>query len=57
MNGKGTGPERGRNLKNFRDNYDAISWRRPTAPPTHQHTDEKKQQSKEFCRQKDESHT
>ena len=26
MNGKGKGPEKGRDLEKFRDNYDAIDW-------------------------------
>jgi hypothetical protein len=25
-NGKGKGPEKGRDLKKFRDNYDTIDW-------------------------------
>ena len=28
MNGKGKGPEKGRNLERFREGYDAIDWRR-----------------------------
>lgn len=52
MNGKGRGPEKGRCLERFRDNYDRISWRRPVAPPTHQHPDKKKSASREACRQK-----
>lgn len=51
MNGKGRGPEKGRNLQRFRDNYAAINWRRPAAPPTRLHPDLKKEQSKRQCRQ------
>lgn len=53
MNGKGRGPEKGRCLERFRDNYDRITWRRPSAPPTIQHPDKKKQAAREACRQKD----
>lgn len=55
MSGKGRGPEKGRCLRRFRDGYEQINWRRPSAPPTHRHPDRKKQASREACRQK-ESH-
>lgn len=51
MNGKGRGPEKGRNLQRYREGHDAINWRRPVAPPTQVHIDHKKEQSRRFCRQ------
>lgn len=50
MNGKGRGPEKGRNLAKYRAGYAAINWRRPVAPPTRPHLDLKKEQSKRQCR-------
>lgn len=50
MNGKGKGPEKGRNLERYRAGHDAINWRRPVAPPTQPHTDQKKQDEKTRCR-------
>jgi len=50
VNGKGRGPERGRNLALYRKNHDAINWRRPTAPAQQVHTDLKKEASRLHCR-------
>ena len=50
MNGKGRGPERGRNLQRFRAGYDAINWRRPTAPGVRRHPDQKKEAARTACR-------
>ena len=50
MNGKGRGPERGRNLALYRAGHEAINWRRPSAPPSQIHIDRKKQASREACR-------
>ena len=44
MNGKGRGPERGRNLALYRAGHEAINWRRPSAPPSQIHIDRKKHQ-------------